>query len=329
MRINLKKPSHWPTACVHYWWNDPGMRGTEWPGEPMQQVSDDAFIFDLPEQNSVSFVLNGGSNTCQTEDLFFEGDECWSDGEELRDSPPAADKDLVFPHALKKALIVSFDDGVVQDERLIALFNKYGIRGTFHLNSGLMNESTKIPASRVAEVYAGHEVSLHSSTHSSLYNATQDDLRQEIFEDKARLWKLIGYEPRGISYPFGSYNLELIRKMPEWGLHYGRVVPQTNDFRLPGDLKRWRGTCHHRDCAHFAEQFLTHTSETASLFMVWGHSWEFDGGGANNNWEYIEQFCRRLGNRSDIWYATAWEFTEYLIAHRAQSRANSSRHSVV
>lgn len=36
----------------------------------------------------------------------------------------------------KKAVTFSFDDGVTQDIRLIEIFNKYGLKGTFNLNSG-------------------------------------------------------------------------------------------------------------------------------------------------------------------------------------------------
>jgi peptidoglycan/xylan/chitin deacetylase (PgdA/CDA1 family) len=35
----------------------------------------------------------------------------------------------------KKALTFSYDDGVLQDIRLIELFNKYGMKATFNLNS--------------------------------------------------------------------------------------------------------------------------------------------------------------------------------------------------
>ena len=37
-----------------------------------------------------------------------------------------------------KAVTFSYDDGVTQDRRLIECFNKYGLRGTFNINSGLL-----------------------------------------------------------------------------------------------------------------------------------------------------------------------------------------------
>ena len=33
----------------------------------------------------------------------------------------------------KKAVTISYDDGVVFDKKLIDIFNKYGIKGTFNL----------------------------------------------------------------------------------------------------------------------------------------------------------------------------------------------------
>ena len=36
-----------------------------------------------------------------------------------------------------KALTFSYDDGVTQDKRLIKILNKYGLKCTFNINSGL------------------------------------------------------------------------------------------------------------------------------------------------------------------------------------------------
>ena len=40
----------------------------------------------------------------------------------------------------KKFLTFSYDDGVTQDIRLIELFNKYGMKATFNLNSELLGK---------------------------------------------------------------------------------------------------------------------------------------------------------------------------------------------
>ena len=39
-----------------------------------------------------------------------------------------------------KAVTFSYDDGVLQDQRLINIFNRYGLKGTFNLNSELLGK---------------------------------------------------------------------------------------------------------------------------------------------------------------------------------------------
>ena len=40
----------------------------------------------------------------------------------------------VYPGGLKRIVTFSFDDGSQNDVRLISLFDKYGLKATFHLN---------------------------------------------------------------------------------------------------------------------------------------------------------------------------------------------------
>ena len=44
----------------------------------------------------------------------------------------------------EKLFSVSYDDGTEQDRRIIALMERYGIRGTFNLSSGLFGKKTYI-----------------------------------------------------------------------------------------------------------------------------------------------------------------------------------------
>ena len=40
-----------------------------------------------------------------------------------------------------KALTFSFDDGVLQDKKIIDILNKYNLKATFNLNSGHFGDS--------------------------------------------------------------------------------------------------------------------------------------------------------------------------------------------
>ena len=60
---------------------------------------------------------------------------------------------MKFPGGRKKALTLSYDDGVEQDIRLIQIMKEYGLKGTFNLNSGLYApEGTVYPKGTIHRV---------------------------------------------------------------------------------------------------------------------------------------------------------------------------------
>ena len=60
-----------------------------------------------------------------------------------------------YPGGKHKALTMSYDDGRLQDRRLVGIFNEYGIRGTFHLNSGRLEEDNRIHPDEIPGLYRG------------------------------------------------------------------------------------------------------------------------------------------------------------------------------
>ena len=45
----------------------------------------------------------------------------------------------------RKYLVVSIDAGTTQDERVISLFKKYGIKATFNINTGILGKTETLP----------------------------------------------------------------------------------------------------------------------------------------------------------------------------------------
>ncbi len=211
---------------------------------------------------------------------------------------------------------MSYDDGVIEDRRLVEIFNRFGLRGTFHLNSGTLGREGTLAPKEVGSLYQGHEVSAHSVTHPFLEKLPMAGVIQELVEDRRRLEEMCGYPVRGMSYPFGTYTEAIAALLPSLGLRYSRTVNKTNNFDLPEDFARWHPTIHHNDeLLATAQRFLDLTNWMPSLrlFYVWGHSYEF---ARQNNWELIEQFAEKIGGRSDIWYATNIEIFDYVQALR-------------
>lgn len=217
-----------------------------------------------------------------------------------------------FPGGKHKVLTLSYDDGQNEDRRLVELFNKYGLKGTFHLNSGLHGPE-RVPQSEYSQLYKGHEISCHTVLHPTISRCPIEQVALQVLCDRKNLEKEAGYPVRGMSYPNGSYSPEIVRLLPSLGIEYSRVVGDTHAFGIPEDFLTWKATCHHNhNLLQNADNFLAlHKQQYLYMLYVWGHSYEFR---LDNNWELMEQFCQRVSGNEDIWYATNIEIVDYMAA---------------
>ena len=215
-----------------------------------------------------------------------------------------------FPGGKHKALTMSYDDGRLQDRRLVEIFNRYGIRGTFNLNSGLFSQPERIDPSEIPTLYAGHEVACHTVTHPTIARCPLPEVAQEVLEDRRWLEEKTGSPVRGLAYPNGSLSTDIENLLPACGIRYARVVGSSDNFALPENPYRWMATCHHNHrLMELGQQFLDlFKKQYLYLMYVWGHSYEFDN---QNNWDLIEDFCRMMGGKEDIWYCTTTETRAY------------------
>jgi len=231
---------------------------------------------------------------------------------------------LRFPRGLAKALTLSYDDGVEQDMRLVEILDRYGLRCTFNINSGLYTpEGTVFPSGQihrrmtekqVLKTFLGsaHEVACHSLTHPYLDKLPPAMAAREIIKDRENLEKQFGTIVRGMAYPYGTYSDSLVEILKSCGIVYARTVESTNSFGIPTDWLRLKPTCHHDspELMDLARKFAEEKADRSPwLFYVWGHSYEFE---ANGNWHVIEEFAGYTGGRDDIWYATNIEIYDYI-----------------
>lgn len=220
-----------------------------------------------------------------------------------------------FPGGTRKCLTMSYDDGKVSDRKLVDIFNKYGIRSTFHINAGYLNNDKlmRIADTEVRDLYKGHEISAHGFTHRSLGIVPRELQVNDVWKDRLALEKLAGYPVRGMSYPNGMYDDTTVAILKACGIEYCRVVETTGDFKMPQDFMRWHGTCHHnQNLLELGQKFLDQPYKNRPhLMYVWGHSLEFEKDG---NWDMIEEFCKMMSGKDDIWYATNIEIVDYMNA---------------
>ena len=209
-----------------------------------------------------------------------------------------------FPNGSLKAVTFSYDDAALADERLVALFNQYGLKATFNVNSGLSRRPERtslVPASRFGELYRGHELAVHTLTHPNLVDLPLEEARREVAEDKAFLSSAAGYEVVGMAYPYGGFNEEIFRMLREEGIRYSRTTEGTGAFDLPKEPLRWKPTCHHNGITEHVKRFLELETDQPALLYIWGHSYEFD---AHNDWDVMERACAALAEHDEIWKAT-------------------------
>ncbi len=229
-----------------------------------------------------------------------------------------------YPEGKEKAFTLSYDDGVYQDRKLVEIFNRYGVRATFNLNSGIQNEKgtwyageTRISRMRREEIgslYDGHEIAVHTLTHPHLESLAPEQIEKEVSGDKKALEAFAHYEIKGMAYPFGTFNDQVTRILEKCGIVYARTVEEHHDFRVCEDYLRLSSTCHHdyEGLFELADAFLT-TDKELALFYVWGHSYEFD---LHNNWNRIEKLCEQVSRKEDVWYATNIDALTYARASK-------------
>lgn len=220
----------------------------------------------------------------------------------------------------KKAITFSYDDGVVQDIRLIELLNKYGLKCTFNLNSELLSKKGmliregkriahyKIHADDVKHIYEGHEVAVHTLTHPNLTQCDEKEIVHQVETDRLHLSELVGYEVVGMAYPCGGVNNDdrvagIIKN--HTGVKYCRTITSNNSFDLQENLYRFNPTAHHLDfekMMQLGREFIERKPQTPQVFYVWGHSYEMDCGA--DYWVKLEEFFKLISNKEDIFYGT-------------------------
>lgn len=221
----------------------------------------------------------------------------------------------VYPGGKKRVVTFSYDDGHYNDERLVALFNKYGVKGTFHLNGKKYIGKTEEELDVYRARYAGHEISCHTVTHGWPARMPLASLTSEIMEDRKILEHLAGYPITGLSYPSGSYSDEAITALRACGIVYSRTVDSHKRFLLPDNFLKWHPTCHHKDALPLCDRFINDLDSewTHPMFYIWGHAHEFR---TEEEWAVMEQILQKLSGNEKIWYATNIEIYRYMQAQR-------------
>lgn len=218
-----------------------------------------------------------------------------------------------------KAVTFSYDDGITQDRNLIDIFNRYGLKATFNINSELLGTNAALIRNdftishvkprpcEIKRIYAGHELAVHTLTHPTLINVPDEEVVRQIMQDKENLQNIFGEEVVGMAYPGGQPNcddrvFEIVKRRTD--MKYARTTICTGNFDLQDDLIAFKPTVYHLDwdkMFDLAEKFIELKPDEPKLFYIWGHSYEFD---YENTWSRFEEFCKLISGHDEIFYGT-------------------------
>ena len=227
----------------------------------------------------------------------------------------------LYPGGKTKAFNISYDDGVVQDIRFVELLNRYGLKGTFNLNYGLMHSGftwqhecgmtiRRLREEEICAIYEGHEIASHSYSHPYFDDMAKTDILKELGSDKFFLERLTGREVAGYATPFYYYSNLMAECVRQCGFEYARISEESNDYSIPSDFYRWRGSKFHwdADLEDFVQGFLE-TDQELALCQLVGHSYDLDVMGL---WDRMERICHAVGCAPDVWPASHIEIVRYL-----------------
>ena len=229
----------------------------------------------------------------------------------------------LYPNGKRKAFNITYDDGVTQDVRFVELLNRYGLKGTFNLNSQLMREEfvwthpngmevRRLSPEAVRNLYDGHEIASHTLTHPYMYDLTEEALQRQLGEDRANLERHFGREVKGFAVPFDYYSDLIARCAERCGFEYARMSEFSLSYKPCTDWYHWKTGVYHimPDLKPFVTGFLL-TGRELAVCQIVGHSYDLD---AENLWGTLEDICAAVAKREDVWFCTNLELVRYLKA---------------
>ena len=240
----------------------------------------------------------------------------------------------LYPGGRDRAFNITYDDGVTQDLRFVELMNRYGLKGTFNLNSELMRQGfawthpngmvvKRLSPDTALWLYRGHEVASHTRTHPYLENLSPEELGEELGRDKADLEEMLGLPVAGFAVPFHYYGQEIADCARELGFEYARMSEFSHSYTPGTDWYYWKTGFYHIEpgLTAFVGGFLD-TEEELAVCQIVGHSYDLDTEGL---WDTMDAILRRVSGDGRVWSCTNLELVRYL---KAMTRAELTEDSV-
>ena len=210
-----------------------------------------------------------------------------------------------------KYFVFAIDDGTIYDTKVIDIFNKYNIRATFNLNSGLQDYvwyKGDLPVRRLdlykyKNIYNNHEIASHSLTHPYLTNMNDEAVYHEAKQDVDNIERIFDRKVNSFSFPFDGFDERTINIIKSVGITH-IILPEIDDsFRSPIDTFHIKVTSWNIDDAlEKFDRFIK--DKNAEIFIYLSHSYDYE---FDRSYDKLEKLCQMVTSNKDIKIITIGE----------------------
>ena len=211
-------------------------------------------------------------------------------------------------------IVFSWDDGAVEDLKLINLHKKYGIPGMFFVPT-FNREGRKVITKEDISSNCSELIQFGGHTFNHVYLPTIeiDDVEHEILANKKYLEDSTNQEINHFCLPGGKYNRQILKIVGKYFkscrtadtmnvIHKKKfLIKPTIHFYNRGYKSLFFNSLKHfnfkgaffvlrnkkKNYFDLIKSFINFESKRDSILVVWGHSWEIEEKGL---WDVLEDF---------------------------------------
>lgn len=161
----------------------------------------------------------------------------------------------------ENAAVLTFDDGLKSAYEASKILDKYDVKGTYYIISGLIGQLWEgedvMSEDEIRQLSEkGHEIGVHTVSHPELTNLSSENIKKEIRQSKKKLSDITGSETTSLAYPYGDYDEKVVEALRETEIETAFTAKPSSkpDFDKPYTLPRlpvfrWHKVSHIRNLA--------------------------------------------------------------------------------
>ncbi|KAJ5376291.1 hypothetical protein N7509_013177 [Penicillium cosmopolitanum] len=157
-------------------------------------------------------------------------------------------------------------------DRILKLFNKYGIKGTWFV-PGHSVESFTSQLKKVRDT--GHEIGLHGYSHEFVATMNEQQQRDIMTKSIDVLTNFLGKRPRGWTAPAWNTSKQSIRVLEEFGIEYDHsfMHHDCQPYYVPNGEEEWQETNSKKEASTWMQPM---TKITPSKVVEIPANWHLD-----------------------------------------------------